>query len=116
MNRDHLWIRFRKSVAEIEANSGYAVLSPLSRRVLEWVAVKAQSDPQIFVQTVIEHCPAGAMATLHKCLAELEEKEFLVFTVDTQDRRRRRLTLSPRARKMFDRLESEAIKLAARLR
>ena len=116
MTRDPLWIRFRKSVAEIEVHSGYAVLSPLSRRVLEWVAVRAQSDPQIFVQTVIEHCPVGAMATLHKCLAELEEKDFLVFTVDTEDRRRRRLTLSPRARKMFDRLESEAIKLAARLR
>ena len=116
MTRDYLWIRFRKSVAEIEAISGYAILSPLSRRVLEWISVRAQSDPQIFIQTVIMHCPVGAPATLHKCLAELEEKEFLVFTVDTRDRRRRRLTLSPKSRKLFDRLESEAVKLAARLR
>jgi DNA-binding MarR family transcriptional regulator len=116
MNRDYLWIRFRKSVAEIEANSGYAVLSPLSRRVLEWVAFRAQSGPQIFVQTVIEHCAVGAMATLHKCLAELQEKEFLVFTVDTQDRRRKILTLSPKSRKLFDRLDSEAVNLTSRLR
>ena len=116
MTRDPLWIRFRKSVAEIETRMGYSVLSLLSRRMLEWIAVRAQSNPPIFIQTVIEHCPVGSLATLHKCLAELEEKGFLILTVDVLDRRRKIVTLSPKARKVFDRLESEAVKLISRLR
>ena len=116
MIHDHLWTRLRRSVSEIETRMGYSVLSLLSRRMLEWIAVRAQSDPQIFIQTVIMHCPVGSPATLHKCLAELEEKGFLILTVDVLDRRRKIVTLSPKARKMFDRLESEAVKLAARFR
>ncbi len=58
----------------------------------------------------------AATAYLHKTLMSLERRGLLSIEVDKEDARRRLVTMTPKANKLFARLSAEVVKLARGMR
>ena len=106
-----LWPNFRRNLTVIENSCGYSELDRISQRTLEWVATLKPSALPLYVQAVILRCGVASPASLHKALTTLERRGLLSIEVDKEDARRRIVTMTPKANKLFARLSAEVEKM-----
>lgn len=92
------WLRLRKLMDVLIANSELEALDEKSIRLLEWIVEAYDPQQPLYVQRVITEPTIASQATLHKCLTRLIEHGMLQVEVDDADERRRRLSPTDKAR------------------
>mgnify|MGYP002621053671 CR=1 FL=1 len=104
-----IYIRFLRLA---EALCGLPSLDPLEERILGLIARASQEDRRLSVRDIMAEKTIGSPATLHARLKAMRAKGWIAL-VDTEDARRKQVTLTPAALVHFDRL-SECLVQAAR--
>jgi DNA-binding MarR family transcriptional regulator len=77
---------------------------------LEWVYQAESTLPAIYVQHVIMKSEVASPAALHRALRILSTKGFLSIVSDTEDKRRRHVRATPKARRMLEKLSIGVLK------
>lgn len=109
------WLNLRKLLDTVAQESDLRNLDERSQRLLEWVVSHHNPKQHTFVQTIINESHVASPATLHKCLSLLEREGFLHFEVDALDSRRRIVTPTEKARRLFGRLGRQVNDWAGRV-
>lgn len=109
------WLNLRELLDSIARESELKHLDDRSQRLLEWVVAHHNPKQHTFVQTIINDSRVASPATLHKCLSLLEREGFLRFEVDSVDSRRRIVTPTDKAKRLFDRLGRQVNDWAGRM-
>jgi len=106
------WLNLRNFIDLLNEETPYQELDPLSQRVLEWVCTRYDSKSNLFVQAIVLESKIASPATIHKCLATLEQTNFLNFEVDPEDARRRIVSPTTKALKTLNTLSKQVDKWA----
>jgi hypothetical protein len=106
------WLNLRRFIDLTTSETDFGQLDSLSQRVLEWVCARYDSKSNIFVQAIVLESKIASPATIHKCLATLENTDFLKFEVDPEDARRRIVSPTTKALKTLDALSKRVDKWA----
>ena len=106
------WLNLRRFIDLTTDDTEFGQLDSISQRVLEWVCARFNSKSSLFVQSIVLDSKIASPATIHKCLATLERTEFLDFTVDPEDARRRIVSPTAKASKTLDALSRRVEKWA----
>lgn len=101
------WIALRALLDSAEKDAGYHEIDAISQRMLEWIAVRKQSDAPLYIQEIVMKSGVASPATVHKSIALLERLGYLSVTVDGTDTRRRVIQLTAQAERVLRRLSSE---------
>lgn len=103
------WISLREFTERALAESEMKGLDAHSLTLLEWVAVTCSksSDP-LYIQSLVMQSGVASPATVYKCIDRLERDGLLDIRVDTQDSRRRIVSLSKQAIRAFEKLSKGA--------
>ena len=110
------WLNLQNLLRLSSEETSYSELDDLSQRVLEWVCARYNPKSSLFVQSIVLDSKIASPATIHKCLATLERTEFLDFTVDPEDARRRIVSPTAKASKTLDTLSRRVEKWARQQR
>ena len=108
----HAWLNLRRFIDLATNETDFGQLDTLSQRVLEWVCTQYDSKSNLFVQAIVLESKIASPATIHKCLATLEETDFLNFEVDPEDARRRIVSPTTKALKTLNTLSKQVDKWA----
>ena len=106
------WLNLRRFIDLATNETDFGQLDTLSQRVLEWVCTQYDSKSNLFVQAIVLESKIASPATIHKCLATLEETDFLNFEVDPEDARRRIVSPTTKALKTLNTLSKQVDKWA----
>ena len=108
----HAWLKLRHFIDLTTDETDYGQLDSISQRVLEWVCTRYSPKSNLFVQSIVLDSKIASPATIHKCLATLEETDFLNFEVDPEDARRRIVSPTTKALKTLNTLSKQVDKWA----
>ena len=108
----HAWLKLRHFIDLTTDETDYGQLDSMSQRVLEWVCTRYSPRSNLFVQSIVLDSKIASPATMHKCLATLEETDFLNFEVDPEDARRRIVSPTTKALKTLNTLSKQVDKWA----
>ena len=108
----HAWLNLRHFIDLTTDETDYGQLDSMSQRVLEWVCTRYNPKSNLFVQSIVLDSKIASPATIHKCLATLEETDFLNFEVDPEDARRRIVSPTTKALKTLNTLSKQVDKWA----
>ena len=108
----HAWLNLRRFIDLATNETDFGQLDTLSQRVLEWVCTQYDSKSNLFVQAIVLESKIASPATIHKCLATLEETDFLNFEVDPEDARRRIVSPTTKTLKTLNTLSKQVDKWA----
>ena len=106
------WLNLRRFIDLATSETDFGHLDSLSQRVLEWVCTQHDSKSNLFVQAIVLESKIASPATIHKCLATLEQTDFLKFEVDPEDARRRIVSPTTKALKTLNTLSKQVDKWA----
>ena len=106
------WLNLRRFIDLATSETDFGQLDPLSQRVLEWVCARHNNKSNLFVQAIVLESKIASPATIHKCLATLEQTDFLKFEVDPEDARRRIVSPTTKALKTLNTLSKQVDKWA----
>ena len=101
------WIALRALLDSAEKDAGYHELDAISQRMLEWIAVRKQSNAPLYIQEIVMKSGVASPATIHKSIALLERLGYLSVTVDGTDTRRRVIQLTDQAERVLRKLSTE---------
>jgi DNA-binding MarR family transcriptional regulator len=107
------WLNLQQFLAIAKSETDFGSLDDMSQRVLEWVMRNHDAKKPLFVQDIVLESRVASPATIHKCLARLDQMGFLHFTTDPEDARRRIVAPTSKARKAFNALSKRVAKWAA---
>lgn len=106
-----LYLRFLQLADAIRDLPSLPPLDPLEDRILSLIARATQQDERLSVRDMMSKHDLGAPATIHNRLKTMREKGWILLA-DTDDTRRKQLTLTPQALKHFDQLSKCLLKAA----
>lgn len=95
------WLNLRNLLETVSRNSDFGQLDDRSQRLLEWVVAHHDPETPTFVQAIVTDSHVASPATIHKCLAILERHGFVQFQVDSTDSRRRIVSPTDKAWRLF---------------
>ena len=102
------WLNLRRFIDLTTSETDFGQLDSLSQRVLEWVCARYNPKSSL----IVLESKIASPATIHKCLATLENTDFLKFEVDPEDARRRIVSPTTKALKTLDALSKRVDKWA----
>ena len=107
MSRKHrpadIYMRFLQLSEAIRGLPSLPPLDPLEERMLALVARASQASERLSVRDMMAIDALGSPATIHGRLKSMRAKGWLQLA-DTEDARRKQVTLTPDAWKYFDKL------------
>ncbi len=98
-----IYIRFLQLAEAIKGLPALPPLDPLEERILALVARAAQEARRLSVRDMMAIDALGSPATIHGRLKSMRQKGWLTLA-DTEDARRKQVSLTPAALKHFDKL------------
>jgi hypothetical protein len=107
-----IYLRFLQLADALRGLPSLPPLDPLEDRILHLVARALQNDERLSVRDVMAKEALGSPATLHGRLTSMRKKGW-IHLADTDDARRKQVTLSQAALTYFERL-SDCIVVAAK--
>ena len=105
-NHKNAWLELRTFLKSATSITGFDELDYLTQRLLEWIVIYSAECNVIYIQTVIMKSGVASPATLFKNLDLLEYTGFIDISVDKLDSRRRIISLTPKATKLFKKLDA----------
>lgn len=109
------WLNLRNLLDAVSQETDFRDLDERSQRLLEWVVAHHNPSVPTYVQTIVNESNVASPATVHKCLSVLERTGLLDFAVDELDSRRRIVTPTEKAYRLFERLDKTVEQWANRL-
>lgn len=106
-----IYMRFLQLAEAIRGLPSLAPLDPLEERILALVARAAQEARRLSVRDMMAFDELGSPATIHSRLKSMRKKGWILLA-DTDDARRKQVTLTPAALKHFDDLSHCMMKAA----
>jgi hypothetical protein len=104
-------MRFLKLAEALRGLPALPTLDPLEERILTLIARASQEASRLSVRDVMEADGLGSPATLHARLTSMRKKGWVVL-LDTEDARRKQVTLSKAALAHFDNLSACLVEAA----
>lgn len=98
------WTSLRTFLDQLELESGYKQIEPISQRILEWISTRNKTGAPLHVQEIIMKSRIASPATVHKSLAILEYRGLISITIDATDTRRRIVAVTSTAEKILSKL------------
>lgn len=98
------WFSLRALLDSLDSETEFGHLDSLSKRGLEWIAVRSRDDAPLHVQEIVMKSQVASPATIFKVLSNLERMDLIEITIDVRDTRRRVVKITTRADKLFTRL------------
>ena len=106
-----IFLRFLQLSEAVRGLPSLPELDPLEERMLMLVARAGQDNERLSVRDMMAKHELGAPATVHTRLKSMREKGWIMLT-DTEDSRRKQVTLTQAALQHFDRLSQCMVKAA----
>ncbi|HUH61291.1 MAG TPA: winged helix-turn-helix domain-containing protein [Candidimonas sp.] len=106
-----VYMRFLKLADALRGLPSLPALDPLEERILTLIARASQEAGRLSVRDVMEADDLGSPATLHARLTSMRKKGWVVL-MDTEDARRKQVTLSKAALEHFDKLSACLVEAA----
>src|SRR3546814_20295959 len=103
-----IYLRF---LSLAEALCGLPTLDPLEERILSLVARKVQEASRLSVRDIMAIDSLGSPATIHSRLKSMRKKGWIEL-VDTEDSRRKQVSLTSASLRPFDKLSTSTPKAA----
>jgi DNA-binding MarR family transcriptional regulator len=98
-----IYLRFLQLAEALRGLPSLPSLDPLEERILAIVARAMQDGDRLCVRDMMAKKELGAPATVHSRLTSMREKGWIMLT-DTEDTRRKQVTLTQAALAHFDKL------------
>ena len=98
-------------IRSVEENTGLNSLDPISKEILGRIAAAEVRDKPAKVTEIIKLGQLGTPPTLFGRVSNLEENGWIVALIDDADKRVRRLTLTPKARRAYSMMSAAAFKI-----
>lgn len=98
-----IFLRFLQLAEAVRGLPSLPALDPLEERILMLVARAGREDERLSVRDMMAKHELGSPATVHTRLKSMREKGWLTLS-DTEDSRRKQVTLTQAALQHFDRL------------
>lgn len=108
-----IYIRFLRLAEALRGLPSLPSLDPLEERILGLIARASQEDRRLSVRDIMAEKTIGSPATLHARLKAMRAKGWIAL-VDTEDARRKQVTLTPAALAHFDRLSECLVQAASK--
>lgn len=97
-------------IRRVEADSGMDQLSARSRFLLGLIGEFEVSANPVSPSELIKAASVGTPPTIYASIIELENGEWITRRLEKSDRRIVRLSLSPKAKRAFDRMSREILR------
>lgn len=107
-----IYLRFLQLAEAIRGLPALPPLDPLEERILAWVARATREGERLSVRDMMAKDELGAPATIHARLKSMRSKGWIVLA-DTEDARRKQVTLTDAALRHFARLSQCLVKAAS---
>jgi len=104
-----IYFRFLHLAEALRGLPSLPELDPLEERILSFVALNAQQEGRLSVRDMMAKEEFGSPATVHGRLKSLREKGWLTLE-ETEDARRKQVTLTQAALNHFDALSKCLVK------
>ena len=104
-----IYLRFLQLAEALRGLPSLPSLDPLEERILAIVARAMQEGERLSVRDMMGKKELGAPATVHNRLTSMREKGWIMLT-DTEDTRRKQVTLTQAALLHFDKLSKCMLK------
>jgi hypothetical protein len=104
-----IYLRFLQLAEVLRGLPSLPSLDPLEERILGTVARAMQDGERLCVRDMMAKKEFGAPATVHSRLTSMREKGWIMLT-DTEDTRRKQVTLTHAALAHFDKLSKCMVK------
>jgi DNA-binding MarR family transcriptional regulator len=98
-----IYVRFLQLAEAIRGLPSLPPLDPLEERILSLVARSAQETRRLSVRDMMSIDELGSPATIHGRLKSMRKKGWIQL-LDTEDARRKQVSLTPAALKHLDKL------------
>ncbi|MES2126836.1 MAG: winged helix-turn-helix domain-containing protein [Pseudomonadota bacterium] len=98
-----IYLRFVRLAEALRGLPSLPVLDPLEDRILTFIALNGQENERLSVRDMMARDEFGSPATVHSRLKSMREKGWIMLT-DTEDARRKQITLTQAALLYFDKL------------
>lgn len=108
-----IYLRFLQLAEALRGLPSLPSLDPLEERILAIVARAMQDGERLSVRDMMGKKDLGAPATVHNRLTSMREKGWIMLT-DTEDTRRKQVTLTQAALQHFDKLSKCMLKAVER--
>lgn len=95
--QDLLWLSLKGRIAKESENLSIGSLNRIHAGILEWVALRADSEGPLFIQEIVKDSGVASPATIFKALNALKRKGLLRIEVDSSDTRRRSVSVTQKA-------------------
>jgi hypothetical protein len=83
------WISAKQFMSQEQQKLTLGSIDRLSRELLDWIMVRAQSEQELFIQEIVMESEIASPATVHKSLDVLSNAGLIELAVDESDHRRR---------------------------
>ncbi len=98
-----IYLRFLRLAESIKGLPTLQALDPLEERILALIATTDDAKQRLSVRDMIAQSALGSPTMLHRRLKSMRAKGWITLS-DTEDARRKQLSLTPAALKHFDSL------------
>lgn len=98
-----IYMRFLQLAESLRGLPSLPELDPLEERILQMVAFATKEASRLSVRDMMAHAELGSPATIHNRLKSMRVKGWIMLT-DTEDSRRKQVTLTQAALLHFDKL------------
>lgn len=98
-----IYMRFLQLAESLRGLPSLPALDPLEERILQMVAYATKEAARLSVRDMMAHSELGSPATIHNRLKSMRAKGWIML-VDTEDSRRKQVTLTQAALLHFDKL------------
>lgn len=106
-----VYLRFLQLADAIRGLPSIPLLDPLEERILGCVATASREGVRLSVRDILSRHEFGAPATIHARLKSMRSKGWITLA-DTEDTRRKQLTLTAEALAHFARFSRAMVKAA----
>jgi hypothetical protein len=97
------YLRFLQLAESLRGTPSLPMLDPLEERILNMVAFATKEQARLSVRDMMAYSELGSPATIHNRLKSMRAKGWIMLT-DTEDSRRKQITLTQAAWIHFDKL------------
>ncbi len=108
------YIKFIEITNKIIKLGKFPAMSPLSKIILDQIALYAMNDRPLTVRKLIGFDQIASPTTIHQHLARLRKSGYVTAQSNDNDKRTKHLTLSPLGYKYIDHLSKAILKAATK--
>jgi len=113
MSKKNLIFRINRIVRSIENSSGLSDLDMSTRSILGFIGEAEAENQTLHVSDVVKILSFGTAPTVYARLRELEKSGWIKSIPDPRDGRAKQLQLTSKARRVYTKMSTEALKIIA---